>query len=121
MRNRQRGITITGLIIGAFLLVVVALLAMKVVPPYMEYFNAKKLITQIANEGKTTVGEVRQAWDLKSSIDNVTVIKSSDLEVTKEAGEVVISFSYRNEIPLFGNAGIYLDFTASSKGRERAP
>jgi len=121
MRKRQLGLTLTGLIISAFLLVIVALLAMKVVPPYMEFYTAKKLITTIAAEGKTTVGEIRVAWDLKSSIDDVTVIKSSDLEITKEGGEVVISFAYRKEIPLVGNAGIYLDFAANSKAREIAP
>lgn len=121
MRKDQRGLTITGLIVGAILLVVVVLLAMKVAPPYLEFFNAKKLIMQIASEGKTSVGDIRQAFDLKSSIDDVTAIKSSDLEITKDGGEVVISFAYRKEIPLIGNAGVYLDFAANSKGRERAP
>ncbi len=121
MRRKQLGLTLTGLIVGAIVLVLGALLAMKVAPPYMEFFNAKKLITQIASEGKTTVHEIRQAFDLKSSIDDITTIKSSDLEITKEGAEVVISFAYRKEIPLFGNAGLYLDFAADSKGRERAP
>jgi hypothetical protein len=121
MRKDQRGLTLTGLIVGAILLVLVALLAMKVAPPYLEFFNAKKLITQIANEGKTSVGDIRQAFDLKSSVDDVTTIRSSDLEITKDGGEIVISFAYRKEIALFGNAGIYLDFAADSKGRERAP
>ena len=121
MRKKQAGLSLSGLIGGAILLVLAALLAMKVVPPYLEFFGAKKLITQIANEGKTTVGEIRQSFDLKASVDDVTTVKSSDLEITKEGAEVVISFSYRKEIPLFGNAGIYLDFAADSKGRERAP
>lgn len=121
MRKLQSGITLTGLIVGAVVLVLAALLAMKVAPPYLEFFNAKKLITQIANEGKTSVPDIRQAFDLKSSIDDVTTVKGSDLEITKEGAEVVISFSYRKEIPLFGNAGIYLDFAADSKGREKVP
>ena len=121
MRKQQLGITLTGLIVGAVLLVLVVLLAMKVAPPYMEFFNAKKLVAQIASEGKTSVPEIRQSFDLKSSIDDVTSVKGADLEITKEGGEVVIGFTYRKEIALFGNAGIYLDFAADSKGRERAP
>lgn len=121
MRNKQLGLSLSGLIVGAIILVLAALLAMKLVPPYLEFFGAKKLITQIANEGKTTVGDIRQAFDLKASVDDINSIKSSDLEVTKEGAEVVISFAYRKEIPLFGNAGIYLEFAADSKGRERAP
>lgn len=121
MRNKQLGLSLSGLIVGAIVLVLAALLAMKVLPQYLEFFNAKKLITQIANEGKSTVSEIRHAFDLKSSIDDVTAVKSSDLEITKEGAEVVISFAYRKEVPLFGNAGLYFDFAADSKGRERAP
>ena len=121
MRKGQLGISLTGLIVGAIILVLGALLAMKVAPPYLEFFNAKKLIGQISNEGNTSVADIRKAFDLKSSIDDVTVIKGSDLEITKEGGDIVISFAYRKEIPLFGNAGLYLDFAADSKGREKAP
>lgn len=121
MRKNQLGISLTGLIAGAVVLILGLLLAMKVLPPYLEYFNAKKLITQIASEGKTTVAEIRQSFDLKSSIDDVTSISSSDLEITKDGADVVISFAYRKEIPLFGNAGLYLDFAADSTGRQRAP
>jgi hypothetical protein len=35
--------------------------------------------------------------------------------VTKEGNEVVISFAYRKEVPLFANVGLYIDFAASSK------
>ena len=121
MRRNQFGLTLTGLIASAIVLIVGALLAMKVVPPYLEFFNAKKLITQVANEGKSTVNDIRQSFDLRSAVDDVTTVKGSDLEITKEGAEVVISFAYRKEIPLFGNAGLYLDFAADSKGRERAP
>ena len=121
MRKDQRGLTLTGLIVGAIILVLVAVLAMKVAPPYLEFFNAKKLVAQIASEGRTSVEEIRRSFDLKSSIDDVTTVKGSDLEITKEGGEIVISFAYRKEVPLFGNAGIYLDFAADSKSRERAP
>jgi hypothetical protein len=121
MRNRQRGVTLTGLIVGAIILIVLLLLAMKIAPPYLEFFNAKKLIMQISSEGKTSVGEIRQAFDLKASVNDVSTLQGRDLEVTKDGGEVVISFAYRKEIPLFANLGVYLDFAADSKGKERAP
>ena len=35
--------------------------------------------------------------------------------LTKEGNEVVISFAYRKEVPLFSNLGLYVDFAASSK------
>lgn len=122
MRNRQLGISLTGLIVGAFILIIVALLGMKTLPPYLEFFTAKKMITIIANEQRGgTVLDVRRAWQLKTAIENVESISERDLEITKEAGEVVISFAYRKDIPLFGNVGVYLDFKADSRGKDQAP
>ena len=121
MRNRQRGLSIVGLIFGSVVLVFVLLLGMKLFPPYLEFFTAKKHIIQIAQEQRAgTVGDVRKAWQLKTAIDDVSAITDKDLEITKDGGEIVISFAYRKEVPLFANVGIYLDFAASSKASERA-
>ena len=119
MRNRQQGVSLTGLIFGAVILVFAVLLAMKVLPPYLEFFTAKKFITQIAQEQRGgSVLDIRRAWQLKTAIEDVRSISERDLEITKEGGEVVISFSYRKDIPLFGNIGVYLDFAASSKASD---
>lgn len=121
MRNRQRGVSLMGLIIGAVILMFVLLLGMKVLPPYLEYFTAKKHIAQIAQEQRAgTVADVRRAWQLKTAIEDVPSVNDKDLEVTKEGGEIVISFAYRKEVPLFANVGVYMDFAASSKGTEKA-
>jgi hypothetical protein len=121
MRNRQLGVSLTGLIIGAVILIFVLLLGMKMFPPYLEFFTAKKLITQIANEQRGgSVGDIRKSWQLKTAIENVESINDKDLEITKDGGEIVISFAYRKEVPLFANVGVYLDFAANSKASERA-
>ncbi len=122
MRRSQLGLSLVGLISGAVVLILAAVLGMKTLPPYLEFFSAKKLITQIANEQRSaSVPEIKRAWQLKTAIENVTSINENDLEITKEAGEVVISFNYRKEVPLFGNVGLYFDFQANSTGKEKAP
>jgi len=121
MRNRQLGVSLMGLIFGAVILIFVLLLGMKMFPPYMEYFTAKKHIAQIAQEQRNgTVGDVRKAWQLKTAIEDVPSVNDKELEVTKEGGEIVISFAYRKEVPLFSNVGVYMDFAASSKATEKA-
>ena len=121
MRNRQLGVSLIGLIVGAVVLIFVLLLGMKAFPPYLEYFTAKKLITAIANEQRGgSVGDIRKAWQLKTAVEDVPSVNDKDLEITKDGGEVVISFAYRKEVPLFANVGLYFDFAASSKATERA-
>ena len=121
MRNRQLGVSLVGLIIGSIILIFVLLLGMKTLPPYLEFFTAKKFIIQIAQEQRGgTILDIKKAWQLKTAIENVEAINEKDLEITKDGGEVVISFAYRKDVPLFANVGVYLDFAATSKATDKA-
>jgi len=118
MQNKQRGISLSGLFVALFIVIIVALVGMKVVPAYMEYGTAKNAIQAIARERQTgSPQEVRRAFDSRAAIDDITAVKASDLDITKEGGGVVISFAYRKEVPLFMNVGLYMDFTATSRSQ----
>ena len=116
MRNRQTGVSLTGLMIGAVILIFGALLGMKVGPAYAEFSSARSIVRTIAVEKRgASVAEIRKAWTTKTMIDEIKALGADDLEVTKEGGEIVISFAYRKEIPLFANVGVYIDFVGNSK------
>src|SRR4051812_40308761 len=116
MRNKQTGVSLSGLIIVFAILIVLALVGMKVGPAFSEFFTAKNHIKVIATEKRNgSVAEIRKAWDQRTMIDEVKVISGNDLEITKEGGDVVISFAYKKEVPLFSNIGLYIDFVANSK------
>jgi hypothetical protein len=119
MRNRQLGISIWGLLLGLFLLIIAALLAMRLAPAYLEFFAIKKALNGIATEkrggGQASVAEIRRAFDARAVIDDFTAVKGADLEITKQGNEVLISASYRKEVALFANLGIYIDFVAASR------
>jgi hypothetical protein len=117
MKSRQSGISLMGLIIGLFVIIFLALLGLKILPPILEFRTAKAAIEAIARERQTsTVQDIRKAFDARANIDDIASVKGADLEVTKEGGEVILSFAYRKEVPLFANIGLYLDFAANSKG-----
>jgi hypothetical protein len=113
----QRGLTLSALFLWLFVIIVLALLGMKLIPPWMEFATARKAIEAIAADkvGTTTPQEIRKAFDSRASVDDITAVKGQDLEITKEGGEIVISFAYRKEVPLLANLGIYMDFAASSR------
>jgi hypothetical protein len=118
MRKTQGGLTLMGLFMVLFVIVFAALFVMKVLPAYIEYGTAKKAIEAIARDrtGASTPQEVRRLFDSRALIDNIDVIKGSDLEVTKDGAGMVIAFAYRKEVPLFANLGMYIDFAANSRG-----
>lgn len=118
MRNRQQGLTLMGLIIGGFVLVFVALLGMKLVPSYLEYFSVKKALVGIGQETRgrgASAADVRRAFENRSTIDNISSVHPNTLEISKQGNELLITASYRKEVPLFANIGVYIDFVASSK------
>ncbi len=94
--GRQRGVTLSGLMMVLFVVVIVGILGLKLIPSYIEYGKAKSAIESIAGDKTKTssVAEVRKAFDARANVDDITVLKGSDIEVTKDGGNVVISFGY---------------------------
>jgi hypothetical protein len=117
--SKSQGLTLTGLIMVLFVVVLVFVFGMKLLPAYIEYGTAKKAITSIARDGTgaSTPQEVRRQFDARALIDNIEAVKGTDLEIRKEGGGMVIAFAYRKEVPLVANVGLYIDFAANSAGQ----
>jgi ABC-type Na+ efflux pump permease subunit len=116
MQTRQSGVSLGGLLVVMVVVVLLAIAGLKIAPSYMEFAKAKSGILAIARERQTaTVADIRKAFDARATIDDITAVKATDLEITKEGNQVVISFAYRKEIPFGSNVGLYFDFAATSK------
>ena len=116
MRVKQLGVSLGGLMAGAAVFIVLAMIGMKLGPSYLEFAAIKKAVVAIAQEKSgATVVEVRKTFDARATIDDITTVAAKDLEITKEGGLLVITAAYRKEVPLVSNLGVYIDFRASSK------
>ncbi len=116
MRNKQRGISFLVIFLIGVILALAAVGAMKIAPAYSEFMTAKKAIVAIAaGEGRTgSVADIRKAFDRRANIDNITEVTPGELEISKESGEVIISFAYTKKIPLFANVSLVIEFAAST-------
>jgi hypothetical protein len=122
MRNKQGGVSFLLVFLIGVMLALIAIGAMKIGPAYSEFATAKSAITAIAaGEGRTgSVNEIRKAFNRRSAIDNITVLTAEDLEISKDGGDVVISFAYSKKVPLFSNVSVVIEFAASSTpGRDK--
>ena len=115
MQNGQRGVSILGLLTVLVILVVVALFGMRVIPSFLEFRTAKSAIEVVARSAQNP-GDARRAFDNRATIDNIVSVRHQDLEISREGNQLVISFAYRKEVPLFGPVGLYIDYAANSKG-----
>ena len=113
----QRGLSLNVLMIGGAILALISLLAMKALPPWIEYGNLVKAVKGTAADSglrEATVAQVRAAFEKRAEIDDIKSVTSQDLDITKEGGELVISFSYVKKVPLFKNVSLVFDFEGSS-------
>ena len=115
-RYGQQGLSLMALILAFAVLVIVAVFGMKLVPSYLEFRSAKNAIDALARMNAASPADIRRQFESRSAIDDISSIKAQDLEITKQGNQVVISFSYRKEVPLFRNVGLYIDYQASSGG-----
>ena len=113
MKSRQRGISFLGLLFVGGALAVTGVVAAQVFPTFVEYQAVIKAVNK-ASAG-STVPEVRTIFDKAATVDNVSSIKGSDLEVTKENDKIVVIFAYQREIHLAGPAFLTLKYAGRSK------
>jgi len=116
MRNKQGGVSFLVIFLIGVVVALAAVGALKIGPAYAEFSTVKKTIIAIAaSEGRTgSVAEIRKAFDRRANVDNITAVTAGELEISKDGGEVVISFAYAKKIPLFANVSVCIDFAAST-------
>jgi hypothetical protein len=117
--RRQKGLTLSGFMVWAVIVVFALLLGFKLGPPYMEFHSVQKLLRNLASEPQSKAGDyrnvIRRDFDLKSSIDNVTAVTGKDLQIDKDGERIVITAEYSVRIPLVYNINACLDFKATSE------
>ena len=115
----QRGITLSGLLIGGALLFVVALLGMKVTPAWIEYGKIKESVEATARDTSlrgASVAQVREAYGKRVEINQISEVRPKDLEISKDGDQIIIDFAYESRVPLFGNTSLLFEFEGSSSG-----
>ena len=118
--KRQRGISLSGLIIVLAVVGVFAALGFKLFNPYVQYFSIQKTFKALAQNPELKSGnrrEVAIAFQRYALIDNITAISEEDIEVKKDGNTLVISASYSVKVPLAANYSLLVDFNPSSASK----
>ncbi len=59
--------------------------------------------------------DIRRAFDRYATIDDIKSITSKDLDITKDADRIVVSYTYSYSIPLMDNVRIVIDFSGTNR------
>ena len=116
-RTSQRGLTVTGLLFGGMVIVLIAVLGMKVVPEVVEYTKIVADIKAIARDPalqQASLAEVRQSYTRRAIVDQVSAVTAQDIDVSRNGSTLILSFSYTKKIPLFGPVSLLIDFEGAT-------
>ena len=118
--RRQVGVTLSGFIMVAVVVIFALLLAFKIGPPYLEFYSIQKQFKAISNDPVARTGnrrDIEGAFAARQTIEAITSIGPGDLVISKEGNDVVISAEYSVKVPLVGNLSAVMDFAPSSAAR----
>ena len=112
----QRGVALSGLLFWSVVIIMIAMLGLKIAPTAIEYWKIKKdckaVVAQVPRDA--TVADVRKAFQRFAEVDHLVDFSSDQLDISKEGGQIVISFSYEKRIPLFANVSLLIDYQGST-------
>lgn len=118
LMKRQRGVTLSGMIVGSFIAIVVLLLGFKIVPVYIEYFAIENQLKAMALDPKLknpTRGQIASSWAARSAVDDLRSLQPEQIEAIREGDQMVFSGEYSVKVPLFKNVAACFDFKPSSR------
>lgn len=124
MKSRQHGLTMFGFLFVAIVLVMVAMLTMKLLPAYTEFFSVKKILATMGQQSdlkSKSNAEIRADFENRASVGYVTVVKPEDISIDRSGDVPVINVEYEFRTTLIGNVSLVVDFSASSDPSAAAP
>ena len=117
MPAKQRGLSFSGFIFGAVILVLAITTGLKLIPAYMEDGKIGSIFAAIASDPemqKASSRDIRQSFRKRASIDGIKAVNADDIDIANEGGRLVLSASYAVKVPLAGNISLCLDFSPAS-------
>lgn len=118
LRQKQRGISLSGLLVWAVILILVSISGLKVAPAYIEFSTIKRNLAAMVKDidmQTTSPSQIKIMFDKRAQIDSIKSINGQDIKINKENGRVVLNASYVVRIPLVSNISLQIDFQASSE------
>lgn len=102
--SQQRGMTVIGMLLLLIALAFVALIVMKVVPMYIQYYTIKSTIESVRKEpqlAQMTTQDIYTGIEKRFDIGYVENVRARDLKIRNESGGRVLDLVYQDERELF--------------------
>lgn len=113
---REKGFTLITLLFLLGLAVIVAMLAFKIAPAYMDYFAIRKSLENVLAD--PDVGQsseaLRESLARRLDVNFITDVDSRDMEIDKEDGTLTLMVPINRKEHLFGGVSVCIDLEATA-------
>lgn len=110
---RQKGMTLIGWVITLIIIGFVALIALRLVPVYMNSFTVGSIVDGLASDAGLSSrdrGELRRAFQKRLNINDVDVVSPKMLQFEDVAGGVRLVVEYEHRVGVIGNVDVVASF-----------
>lgn len=114
MQHKQRGMTGTGWLVVLALIGFFSLLAIKLVPIYLEYYSVRTVLASLENEPLITqksVAEIKKMVHRRLKVNGVYDVEKKGLKVKRQGGVTTVEMVYDVRKPMVGNVDVILSFS----------
>ena len=115
--QRQQGMTTIGWILTFLLIAFFTLIALKIVPIYIDSFKAVSILEDMEKDayevGAMSPGEIVRTLQKRLSINMVQGVTSDDIYVERNGDSMTIGLDYEVRRNLLGNLDVVVSFETS--------
>jgi len=114
--KRQKGLSLVSAFLVGIFLIAALILGFKMVPVYNEYYSAQKAFNAVVHDvdPMSPPAVFRSAFQRFKDVGDLDSIDVQAIDISKDSGKVTMQISYRRELPLFANIGLYFNFNVSA-------
>jgi len=112
-RGREAGLTLAGLLVVGFLIIIAAIVGMKIMPTIIEYYSLKNILETMAGDPElrsASERDIRRSYINRAQIADVTTVDANDVVIIQKGGSLRLSTAYSVKVHLMGNVSACLDF-----------
>ena len=118
MANKQRGMTGIGWLTVLGLIAFFSLLALRMIPSYLEYYKVASALEQLVGEtglAEVTPSSIRRSLERQFDIGYVSVITPREIRVKPYGAYYNVTAQYDDRVHLFGNVDVVMRFDKTVK------
>ncbi len=112
-RQRQRGMSIPGMLLIAIMVGFFIMAAIRLTPPYFEYLSIRDIVQQVAletNPESHSTGQIRRKIGTMFSTNQIYGLKAEDIEIYRKNGKTYIDAGYTVQVPMVGRIDALVKF-----------